>query len=90
MSEMKVWTEKDIENGDIKEGTVGTACGIFSERYSLRSISVPKSVKYITESLVTGLGQNLNIDYIEFYNDAIPDRCLATNGIKSIFIYDPN
>jgi len=85
-----VGTETDIWNGDIKDGTVGTACGIFSERYSLKSISVPSSVKHITESLIIGLGQNMDIDYVEFYNDAIPERCLATNGIKSIFIIDPN
>ena len=85
-----VGSDKNILQGDIRKGTVGTACGIFSERYSMKWINVPSSVKHITESLIIGLGQNYDIDFVEFYNDAIPERCLATNGIKSIYIYDTN
>lgn len=85
-----VGSDKDIENGNIRKGTVGTVCGLFTARYKLRNIYVPSSVKHITQYLVSGLGEYLNIDYIEFYNDAIPERCFATNGIKSIYILDPN
>ena len=84
-----VGSDKNILQGDIRKGTVGTACGIFSERYSMKWINVPSSVKHITESLIIGLGQNYDIDFVSFYNDAIPDRCLAINGIKGIEIYDP-
>lgn len=84
-----VGSDKNILQGDIRKGTVGTACGIFSERYSMKWINVPSSVKHITESLIIGLGQNYDIDFVSFYNDAIPERCLAINGIKGIEIYDP-
>jgi|GEM_PF-1790811 hypothetical protein len=85
-----VGSDKDIEDGDIRKGTVGTVCGLFTARYKLRNIYVPSSVKHITQYLVSGLGEYLNIDCIDFYNDAIPERCFATNGIKSIRIFDPN
>ncbi|SFW27387.1 leucine-rich repeat protein [Ruminococcus flavefaciens] len=84
-----VGSDKNILQGDIRKGTVGTACGIFSERYSMKWINVPSSVKHITESLIIGLGQNYDIDFVSFHNDTIPDRCLAINGIKGIEIYDP-
>ena len=85
-----VGSDKDIETGDIKSGTVGTASGIFTGRYKLRRIYVPSSVKHITKYLLFGLGKNLNIDFVEFNNDTIPAACLGTNGIKSIYITDPN
>ncbi|MCR4639392.1 leucine-rich repeat protein [Ruminococcus sp.] len=85
-----VGTDKEITAGDIREGTVGTASGIFSERYQLKYIVVPSSVKHITDRLIIGLGQYMDIDFIAFYNNNIPAGCLATNGIKGIEIYDPN
>ena len=84
-----VGSDKNILQGDIRKGTVGTACGLFSERYNIKWINVPSSVKHITESLIIGLGQNYDIDFVSFHNDTIPDRCLAINGIKGIEIYDP-
>ena len=84
-----VGSDKNILQGDIRKGTVGTACGLFSERYNIKWINVPSSVKHITESLIIGLGQNYDIDFVSFHNDTIPDRCLVINGIKGIEIYDP-
>lgn len=85
-----VGSSENIKEGIIEEGTVGIASGIFSSRYWLKYIVVPSTVKHITEYMLVALGKNMDIDYVEFRNDTIPERCLATNGIKEIRITNPD
>ncbi|WP_303805062.1 leucine-rich repeat protein [Ruminococcus flavefaciens] len=85
-----VGTEKDIEKGNIKEGTVGTVCGMFNDRNKLRTISFPASMKHIADGIFVGLGHYTQIDRVDFYNDTIPERSIIGTAVREYYIYDPN
>ena len=85
-----VGTEKDIETGNIKEGTVGTVCGMFSDRNKLRTISFPASMKHIADGVFVGLGHYTQIDSVDFYNDTIPERSIIGTAVREYIIHDPN
>lgn len=81
-----VGSDYDIESGDIRDGTVGTAVGLFASRNNLMTISVPPSVKHVGSYLAFGL--NMPLERVDFYCSEIPERCLVCFGVKEICIYD--
>ena len=85
-----VGTEKDIETGNIKEGTVGAVGGMFSDRNKLRTISFPASMKHIADGVFVGLGHYTQIDSVDFYNDTIPERSIIGTAVREYIIHDPN
>ena len=85
-----VGTEKDIEKGNIKDGTVGTVCGMFNDRNKLRTISFPASMKHIADGIFVGLGHYTQIDRVDFYNDTIPERSIIGTAVREYYIHDPN
>lgn len=84
-----VGSEQDIVNADIREGTVGTAFGLFAiyPRKYLETITVPASVKHLNSHLY--LAVNGSLRTVKFYNDTIPIQCVRTNIVREIYIYDP-
>ena len=85
-----VGTEKDIEKGNIKDGAVGTVCGMFNDRNKLRTISFPASMKHIADGIFVGLGHYTQIDRVDFYNDTIPERSIIGTAVRKYYIHDPN
>ena len=83
-----VGSDKDIERGDIRYGTVGTIMGLFTSTTKLKVVTVPSSVKHLSSYLVFGI--NVPLESITFCNDAIPDRCLVCFGLKEVNIIDPD
>ena len=84
-----VGSEQDIVNADIREGTVGTALGLFViyPRKYLETITVPASVKHLDSYLYLAINGSLRT--VKFYNDTIPIKCLMTNNVREVYIYDP-
>jgi len=84
-----VGSDKDIEAANIREGTVGTAMGLFAvyPRKLLTEITVPASVKHLGSYLYLGVNDSLR--KVNFYNDAIPEKCILTNTLREVYIYDP-
>lgn len=83
-----VGSDKDIERGDIRYGTVGTIMGLFTSTTKLKVVTVPSTVKHLSSYLVFGI--NVPLESITFCNDAIPDRCLVCFGLKEVNIIDPD
>lgn len=81
-----VGSDYDIETGNIRMGTVGTAMNLFATRNNLKTISVPPSVKHVGSYLAFGL--NMPLERVDFYCSEIPERCIICFGVKEICIYD--
>ena len=69
-----VGSDYDIESGYIRNGTVGTAIGLFTARNNLMTISVPPSVKHVGSLLAIGI--YMPLERVDFYCSEIPERCL--------------
>ncbi|WP_303835620.1 leucine-rich repeat protein [Ruminococcus flavefaciens] len=85
-----VGTEKDVVDGTIKEGTIGTVCGMFSNRNKLKTISIPASMKHLADGIFVGLGRYTQIERVDVYNDTIPERSFIGTAIREYDIHDPN
>lgn len=85
-----VSSDKDIVNGFVRHGTVGTASGLFNSRYKLKSISIPTSVKHITNCLMVALGRYVLLDHVDFHNDFIPEKCIVGTCVKEYNIFNPD
>ncbi len=83
-----VASDADIQRADIRQGTVGTAVGLFVSRNHLRVISVPASVKHVGMYLAFGL--KMPLELVEFYNDVIPARCIVCFYVKEVWVHDPD
>lgn len=82
-----VGSDKDIVTAEIREGTVGTASLVFLSRNKLKSITVPKSVRYM--GIYFALGIFMPLEKVEFYNSVIPERCIGCRSVRDVYVYDP-
>lgn len=82
-----VGSDKDIVTAEIREGTVGTASLVFLSRNKLKSITVPRSVRYIGAYLALGI--YMPLEKVEFYNSVIPEGCIGCRSVKDVYVYDP-
>ena len=83
-----VGSDNDIETAYIRNGTIGTAEGLFVSKNKLKVINVPESVIHLGSYLTFGL--NMPVELVEFHCPAIPARVLGNVGIKEVWIYDRN
>ena len=83
-----VGADNDIENAEIREGTIGTAEYLFVSKKSLKVLTVPASVKHVGSYLAFGI--DMPLELVQFYCHEIPERCIFGLNVKEVQIYDPH
>ena len=84
-----VGSAEEIENVDIREGTIGIAEGSFFTRNQMHTINVPASVQYLNYIVFAQLTSQ-QISRMDYHCPVITEKAIAAaKSTKDFYIYDP-